>query len=94
MTRKHYDSKFKTMIAELLISGISSTQVSHEYDLNTSMITRCRREYLANQGYFTKDKELNSTEKELRDLKKKLRNVTMERDILKKAVSIFSKSDQ
>lgn len=58
------------------------------------MIGRWRREYVANQGDFTKKKkELSETEKELIDLKKKLRDVTMERDILKKAVSIFSKSD-
>jgi len=36
---------------------------------------------------------VSETEKELRDLNKKLRDVTMERDILKKAVSIFSKND-
>jgi len=57
------------------------------------MIGRWRREYVAKQGDFSKKKQVSETEKELRDLNKKLRDVTMERDILKKAVSIFSKND-
>ena len=36
---------------------------------------------------------LSETEQELARLKKELRETQMERDILKKAVSIFSKSD-
>jgi transposase len=93
MVKKKYDNDFKIMIAELLLSGISGSQVSREYDLSVSMIGRWRREYVAKQGDFSKKKEVSETKKELRDLKKKLRDVTMERDILKKAVSIFSKSD-
>lgn len=58
------------------------------------MIRRWRREYEAKSGDFTKKKELSQEEKELKALKKELREITMERDILKKAVSIFSKSDR
>jgi len=58
------------------------------------MIRRWRREYESKSGDFTKKKELSQEEKELKALKKELREITMERDILKKAVSIFSKSDR
>jgi len=58
------------------------------------VIRRWKREFEANSGNFTKRKELSKEEKELRALRKELRDVTMERDILKKAVSIFSKSDK
>jgi transposase len=44
-------------------------------------------------GDFSKKKELSLEAQENKALKKELKNVTMERDILKKAVSIFSKSD-
>jgi len=37
---------------------------------------------------------LSNEELELRALRKELREVSLERDILKKAVSIFSKSDR
>lgn len=47
-----------------------------------------------NQGIFSKKRELSQEELELRQLRKELREVQIERDILKKAVSIFSKSDK
>jgi transposase len=44
-------------------------------------------------GDFSKRRKLPIEEQELKALRKELRDVKMERDILKKAVSIFSKSD-
>jgi transposase len=91
---KKYDNAFKVMIVELLKSGIKAKQVSDEYCLNVSMIGRWRREYASKSGDFSKKREISSEELELKALKKELRDVKMERDILKKAVSIFSKSGQ
>jgi len=91
---KKYDSEFKVMIVELLRSGINTKQVSEDYGLNISMIGRWRREYESNSGDFSIKRVLSKEEQELKTLKKELRDVKMERDILKKAVSIFSKSDQ
>lgn len=89
----HYDNEFKVMIVELLNSGIKTKQVSEDYGLSLSMIGRWRREHKLKSGDFSKKKELSIEAQELKALKKELKNVTMERDILKKAVSIFSKSD-
>lgn len=91
---KTYENEFKVMIAELLISGRKVKEVSEEYNLNDSMIRRWRREYEAKSGDFSKKREQSAEEQELKALKKELREVTLERDILKKAVSIFSKSDR
>ncbi len=90
---KNYDNDFKVMIVELLESGLKVKEVSDEYNLNDGIIRRWRREYKAKSGDFSKKRELSEQEQELKRLKKELKNVTMERDILKKAVSIFSKSD-
>jgi transposase len=57
------------------------------------MISRWKREYKLKSGDFSKKKELSDEAEELKALKKELKYITMERDILKKAVSIFSKSD-
>ena len=91
---KKYENEFKVMISELLKSGIKVKQVSEDYGLNGSMIRRWRQEYESKAGDFSKKREVTDQEKELKKLKKELRDVTMERDILKKAVSIFSKSDK
>ena len=92
MARK-YDNEVKIMIVELLNSGIKIKQVSKDYGLSLSMFGRWKREYKLKSGDFSKKKELTIEAQELKTLRKELKNVTMERDILKKAVSIFSKSD-
>ena len=93
MAKQKYDNEFKVMIVELLKSGSKPKQVGQEYNLNPGMIGRWRREYASKSGDFSKKKVLSLEEQELKALKKELRDVKMERDILKKAVSIFSKSD-
>jgi transposase len=89
-----YENDFKVTIVELLKSGKTVKEVSDEYSLNGSMIRRWRREYEAKSGDFTKKKELTKEELEIKALKKELKETALERDILKKAVSIFSKSDK
>jgi transposase len=90
---KKYENDFKIMIVELLESGRKVKEISDEYSINGGIIRRWRREYEAKSGDFSKKREVSQQEQELKILKKELRNVKMERDILKKAVSIFSKSD-
>ena len=92
MAKKH-DNEFKVMIVALLKSGSKPKELGEEYGLNPGMIGRWRREFTSRSGDFSKKKELSIEAQELKSLKKELRNVTIERDILKKAVSIFSKSD-
>ena len=92
--RRTYDNDFKVMLVELLKSGQGAKDLSEEYSINDSTIRRWRREYESKSGDFTKRQELSLEDKEIKRLKKELRNVEEERDILKKAVSIFSKSDQ
>ena len=81
------------MIVALLKSGIKPKELGEEYGLHPGMIRRWKREFTAKSGDFFKKKVLSLEAQELKALKKELRDVTIERDILKKAVSIFSKSD-
>ncbi len=90
---KHYENEFKVMIVELLESGRTVKELSDEYELSDGIIRRWRREFIAKSGDFSKKREVSVEELEFKALKKELRDVKMERDILKKAVSIFSKSD-
>ena len=90
--RNIYDSEFKVMIVELLNTGRSTREVSEEYGAESSTVRRWWREFKEKGGDFSKKLELSAEETELRALRKELKDVTMERDILKKAVGIFSKS--
>jgi transposase len=91
---KKYENDFKVMIVELLKSGRKAKEISQEYDLDSSMVRRWRREYEIKQGDFSKKRVLTEDEQELKALKKELKEIRLERDILKKAVSIFSRSDR
>ena len=91
---KKYENDFKVTIVELLKSGRKVKEVSEEYNLNDSMLRRWRREYEIKSGDFSKKREVSDEELEIKRLKKELQGTKLERDILKKAVSIFSKSDK
>jgi transposase len=90
--KRHFDNEFKTMIAELLISGKTAKEVSEEYNIQDGVIRRWRREYGVKSGDFSKKRVVSADELELKRLRKELQETKLERDILKKAVSIFSKS--
>ena len=94
MGNNKYKNEFKVMLVELLESGRTAEELSDEYEINSGIIRRWRREFKVKSGDFSKKRELSAEELELKALKKELREVKMDRDILKKAVSIFSKSDQ
>jgi transposase len=91
--KRHFDIEFKTMIVELLQSGKTAKEVSLEYSIQDSTIRRWKREYESKSGDLSKKRELSAEELELKQLKKELQETKLERDILKKVVSIFSKSD-
>ena len=90
---KKYDNDFKVILIELLRSGKTAKELSEEYSINSGIIRRWNREFTAKSGDFSKKREQTTEELELKALKKELKEVRLERDILKKAVGIFSKSD-
>ena len=95
--RKQYTQEFKLKAVELIKQRGNLIQVAK--DLNMSKNTLINWQRLNNKGTL----ELNTpggiklkSKEELENirLRKELYDIKMERDILKKAVSIFSKSDK
>lgn len=84
------------MTVNLCLSGKSTREVSEELGIRQELIRRWKREFEQYQeGSFSGHGNANMTaeQKEISKLKKELREAQLERDILKKAVSIFSKGD-
>ncbi len=82
------------MIVQFMESGQKVSVIAEEYGLIESVIYRWRRELKnASRPVFTGNVALTEQEKEVVQLKKALKEAQLERDILKKAVSIFSKND-
>lgn len=94
-SRRTYSEQFKRETVELTISSDKTCQdIAEELGVNYNTLIRWRKEYRDNgelafpgQG----KQKLSSEEEEIKQLKKELRIAKEERDILKKAVSIFSK---
>lgn len=93
---KKYDKEFKTMLVELMLSGQRAEDLGKEYGVHAATVRSWKRVYLSNRESFTGSgtPSLSPEQKEIRELKKQLRDANMERDILKKAISIFSKNDR
>lgn len=94
--RKKYDKSFKQKAIELSEHRGSVPEIAAELGVNPDLIYRWRRELGQNpRGSFSGNgnKNLTPQEKDILQLKKRLRDAEEERDILKKAISIFSVSD-
>jgi transposase len=95
-TRRKYDREFKEMAVELSRHREDISELAEELDIKPDLLYRWRREANKVQGGAFPghgNPKMTEEQKEIARLKKELRETKLERDILKKAVSIFSKSD-
>ena len=94
--RTNYDRSFKIMAVELAEAKGSIPATAEELGIKADLIRRWTREQkekgsasFSGQGVAG----LTEDQKEIARLRKELKEAQIERDILKKAVSIFSKND-
>ena len=92
--RTTYSREFRIKAVELSNERGALTSVAQELNISRDNLKRWKKEY--SLGKFNTDgvRIKNDNELELIRLKKELHETRLERDILKKAVSIFSKSDR
>ena len=90
--RRKYDKVFKQEAVRLLVdSGLSARQVEQDLGIGQSSVARWKREQDTQaQGTDTSPAGAVPSAEALRHLQRDLARVTRERDILKKAVAIFS----
>jgi transposase len=94
--RRKYDRQFKMLTVELSIKRKDIGALAEELDVSVALIYRWRQEFLENkEASFPGNGKVSQTDLEAENtrLRKQLRDAELERDILKKAVGIFSKSD-
>ena len=91
--RKSFSKEFKIQtVKSITEGGRQSTQVARELEIHENTVGKWLRQYRENQETaFPGKGHLAPTDDEIRQLKRELASVKMERDILKKAVAIFSK---
>jgi len=89
-TRKSYTPEFKQEAVALVTQrGLSISQVARDLDLNYNMLSRWKSE-LEVKGEQAFPGKGHSESEEVDRLRRELEIMRQERDILKKAVGIFS----
>jgi transposase len=90
--RRKYSQEFKVEAVRLAREdGRTSSEVAEDLGIRADMLRRWARELeLEEDDAFRGSGNLKSDEDELRQIKRELARVKEERDILKKAVAIFS----
>lgn len=95
--QKVYQDEFKRMAVELTYAKGTIKAAADDLGLEPSLLAKWRRDPRYNQQaapVSSPGRGAIDLEIENRRLQRALREMTMERDILKKAVHIFSKSDR
>ncbi len=91
MKRKSYEKEFKLKIVEIANNTDKSQQdICEEYGIGLSTLSRWIRQYNNTKSFVTED-NLPEHEKEIRRLRKELKQAQMENDILKQAALIIGK---
>ncbi len=85
--RRKYDEGFKTEALRMVNGGRSIPDVARSLGISENILYKWRSEQKS--GYSPEEL---SRDVELEQLRKQLRQVEMERDILKKALAIFGRT--
>lgn len=90
--RRNYDKQSKESTVRLIIEGGKrASDETKDLGIKENVLYRWKREMLAdNANAFPGKGKLKLEDEEIRQLKNKLRDVTEERDISKKALAYFS----
>ena len=96
--RKKYTKEEKLEIVKLSLDANQSVKdLAERFEINENTIYNWRSIYLKNKddSFPGKgNKTMTESERKIHELEKELRETRLERDILKKAVGIFSKNDR
>ena len=95
-SRRTYDKEFKLSAVKLILEGDKSTaSVARDLGINENSLHNWKRAYLSDQSHSFPGKGHQKPEdEELRKLRKALHDMTLERDILKKAIAYFTKAGE
>ncbi len=93
--RKTYDAAFKTKAVELSLERANISELARELGITATLLYKWRKAYeaMGEVSFPGRGKVARTAEQEkIHILEKKLKDAELERDILKKAIGIFSGS--
>ncbi len=88
-TRRTFSKEFKQEAVQMLLDGHSASSVAKNLGIeNTNLVYRWKAEILTQSGPAAA-----SLDSQVRELREELQRTRRERDILKKALAIFSQQE-
>ena len=90
---KNYTEEFKKQIVMIVKSGKSSNAVAKEYGISKSSVTKWVRDF-NNSGSFKAKDNRTPEENEIIELRKRVKELEMEVDILKQAALIMARKSK
>lgn len=93
--RKIYDPAFKKQAVQLSHDRSNISELARELGIEVTMLYKWRKDYeeFGEKSFPGKGNPKQTPEQEkIHELERKLKDAELERDILKKAIAIFSKS--
>ncbi len=93
--RKVYDRVFKEKAVQLSYERHNISELARELGITAPQLYKWRKEYEEfGQGSFPGNGNIKQTQEQelIAELERKLKDAEIERDILKKAIGIFSKN--
>ncbi|MHB8093733.1 MAG: transposase [Candidatus Aminicenantales bacterium] len=91
--RRRYDREFKEGAVRLMIeNGQTLAGTARDLGITENMLSRWKKEYLESRDHaFPGKGRMKPEDQEVHQLKKRIVDLEQEREILKKALAIFSK---
>jgi transposase len=94
VTRKQYTKEYKLDAISLVLNqGHTTTEVSRSLEINANMLRRWIREYRGDDAdqAFRGNGKLTPEQEEIRQLKAQIKQLKLEKQILKEATVFFAK---
>jgi transposase len=88
--RRTFTSEFKEQIVQLYLNGKPRKEIIREYDLTPSSLDKWVNQSQSSGSFKEKD-NLTPEEQELNKLRKEIKQLQMENDILKQAALILGR---
>ena len=93
--RKYTKAEKLEIVLETLEDDVTVPEVARKYSVSANTVYNWRSRYYQDQGIQPEGRGvevLTDEQRQIKRLEKQLREAQLERDILKKAIGIFSKS--
>ena len=92
--RRTYTDEFKNQLVQLYLNGKRKCDIVREYDISSSLLDKWIKQSTSTGSFKEKDNRSEEEQQELIQLRKKVKQLEMENDILRQNSADLSDEDK